>query len=145
MLFPEIVLEMSTSEYSDVAASNRPTSLGSAGAKITSSLPAVDAPVDYGNNAADIAGDSLWWRHEALHRRVMMNPGELSPLYRTELLDTESRWLADPPAPADAFAESNALLAQWTEAVAREPVADIRPIWTRRYWRERNRRANLAI
>ncbi len=95
--------------------------------------------------ARDEADESPWWRHERLHRRVMRNPGLLRPMFIRERDDVQARWLASPPESAAAFAESNALLAQWTEAVAAVECQDVRPVWTRAYWGKRNRRAGLEL
>lgn len=105
----------------------------------------VDSPVDYGGTARDRADDSLWWRHEQLHRRVMRAPADIAPLFMPELLDVETRWLASRPASGDAFAEASDLLAKWTDAVRGVVTKDIRPPWTRRYWRIRNERAGIGF
>jgi hypothetical protein len=51
--------------------------------------------------------------------------------------------LANPPDSRDAFAEGDALLAEWTNAVSAHKARDIRPWWVRRYWERRNRWAGL--
>ncbi len=106
---------------------------------------AVDTPVNYGPRAEDRVDDSLWWCHESLHRRAMRNPSELVPMFATELVDTETRWLAQPPAPADAFEECSELLGRWERVVADVRTEDVRPPWTQRFWRVRNQRAGLDI
>ncbi len=104
----------------------------------------VHEPVDLGAPEGT-ADDSLWWRHERLHRRVMTDPARLRPLFAAERDATEARWLADPPASAQAFAEGDALLARWTEAVEAAAGADVRPLWARSYWSKRNRDAQLTL
>jgi len=104
----------------------------------------VDRPVAI-KASGDTADDSLWWRHEALHRRVMRNPAQLRPLFIPERDRAQQQWLASPPESAAAFAEADALLAQWTEAVAAVDCKDVRPVWTRAYWEKRNRRAGLEL
>lgn len=106
---------------------------------------AVDAPVQYGPRAQDRADDSLWWRHERLHRKVMRNPAELAAIFAAERVDTETKWLANPPKSADAFEMASDLLDTWTQQVAQADAHDVRPPWTRRYWRIRNRRAGLEL
>ncbi|MEW5851939.1 MAG: peptidase U34 [Myxococcota bacterium] len=93
----------------------------------------------------DVADDSLWWRHEALHRAVMCNPAELLPLFSSERDALEQLWVANPPSPAQAFAEGNARLTEWTRAVLSRRVEDVRPVWVRRYWSERDRRAQRPL
>jgi secernin len=104
---------------------------------------AVDEPVALGPAPTDRDdGRSLWWRHERLHRRVLRDPARWRAL-GAERDAIEARWLASPPRSADAFAEADAFLETWTKRVS-EPGPDRRPWWTRRYWRERDRRAGLA-
>ena len=55
----------------------------------------------------------------------------------------EAQWLADPPAPRDAFTTADRALAEWTERVVTTPVEDVRPWWAHRYWPVRNRRARI--
>lgn len=99
----------------------------------------VEAPLDLGRSPTDVPDDeSLWWRHERLHRRVMRDPKRLARLVTMERDETEARFLADPPSPRDAFAEADELLARWTARVASVPAKDRRPVWTRRYWEKRS-------
>jgi len=105
----------------------------------------VGEPLDLGPTPTDVADpDSLWWRHERLHRRVLRNPAALLPLYTGERDEVERRWLASPPAPAEAFAEADRLLADWSAAVAAARVPDVRPLRVRRFWRRRDRIAHLS-
>jgi dipeptidase len=104
----------------------------------------VDRPVDI-VRASDIADDSLWWRHERLHRRVMRNPAKLRPLFVHERDAVQARWLAAPPGSAEAFAEADLLLAKWAEHVGQSGADDIRPLWARVYWDNRNERAGLDL
>ena len=104
----------------------------------------VDEPLDLGLEPTDRFDErSLWWRHELLHRRCMTDPEHLLPRFASERDQVEARWLADPPEPADAFAEADRLLERWTAAVCEGPTTDTRPIWARRYWETRGRRAGL--
>ncbi|MCB9678305.1 MAG: peptidase family C69 [Alphaproteobacteria bacterium] len=95
----------------------------------------VDTPLDLGAPGAT-PNDSLWWRHERLHRLVMRDHAARLARYAAERDATEARWLADPPAPAEAFAEADALLARWT---ADQPAdgPDDRPWYVRRFWARR--------
>jgi hypothetical protein len=103
----------------------------------------VDQPVDVGLPSDTADADSLWWRHERLHRSVLRDPTRLLALFSDERGDIERRWIAEPPGSAAAFVEGNRLLAEWTRRVERERVTDTRPPWARRYWRTRSRRAGL--
>jgi len=103
----------------------------------------VDQPLDLGPAPADtFDAATLWWQHERLHRRSVMHPIGLYPLFTAERDRVETAWLSDPPDPADAFTEGRRLLRKWTEAVLRH-TPDTRPWFVRRYWLERNRRAGL--
>ncbi len=104
----------------------------------------VDEPLDLGPEPTDHFDPAcLWWRHEVLHRRVLRDPARLAPRFVPERDALETRWLADPPPPAEAFAEADRLLARWTEAVWADDVGDTRPWWARRYWATRDRRADM--
>jgi secernin len=105
----------------------------------------VEQPLDLGREPTDRADpDSLWWRHERLHRQVMRDPARLLSLFDSERDATERRWRAQPPEPAEAFAEGDRRLADWTARVAERGPVDRRPGWVRRYWQERDRRAGLV-
>jgi dipeptidase len=101
----------------------------------------VDTPVDLGPFPGDTEDDSLWWRHERLHRTAVTNPEALYPRFTPERDKTELAWLADPPSSAEAFARADELLERWTMAVTTDPVPDVRPLWARRYWAKRAERA----
>lgn len=107
---------------------------------------AVDTPLDWGSDPDDCFDtESLWWRHEVLHRRLIGAPEEIPAELLAERDSTESRWLADPPPSAVAFVEHDQLLAQWTKLSASRPLRDVRPDFVRSYWDERNSRAGLEI
>lgn len=106
----------------------------------------VGEPLCLGPAATDGAdAESLWWRHERLHRRVARDPARLLPLYAGERDALEARWREAPPEPAKAFAEGDRRLARWEARVAEASREDVRPGWVRRHWRVRNRRAGLRI
>ncbi len=101
-------------------------------------------PLDLGPQPGDVADQrSLWWRHERLHRRVLCDPATLRPRFIPERDEVEAAWLAQPPEPREAFGEADRLLSRWTLAASGQPTRDIRPLFVRRYWRKRNRRAGL--
>jgi hypothetical protein len=105
---------------------------------------AVDDPLDLGPEPTDrFDGRSLWWRHELLHRRAMVDPAALVPVFAAERDAVETAWFTDPPDPAAAFAEADRLLDRWTGTVAATPHRDSRPAWARGYWRRRDQRAGL--
>jgi secernin len=104
----------------------------------------VDEPLDLGPAPTDAAdSESLWWRHERLHRAVLRDPSTLLPLFAAERDELEARWLESGPDPAEAFAEGDRRLARWSERVSAVASRDVRPRWARRYWDVRSRRAGL--
>jgi secernin len=105
----------------------------------------VDAPLDLGPTPTDRAEtESLWWRHERLHRWVMTDPARLLPLFADERDTLEAKWRREGTAPAAAFAEADVHLRRWTERARAQLGGDRRPWWVRRYWRVRDRRAGLV-
>jgi dipeptidase len=104
----------------------------------------VDSPLDLGPDPTDRFDPTcLWWRHELLHRRCLIDPERLLPRFIAERDEVELEWVVDPPEPVDAFAEADRLLERWTYGVRAPGADDTRPIWVRRYWDVRNRRADL--
>lgn len=106
----------------------------------------VAEPVDIGAVPSGIDdGESLWWRHEAMARTVMRDPGKLAPLFTDERDAIEARWLDQRPSSRAAFDEGSAALERWSTAVAEaHRVEDVRPIWARSYWAKRERSAGQA-
>jgi secernin len=87
--------------------------------------------------------DTLWWRHELLHRAVLADPERLIPLLAAERDRIEDRWLGTPPDPSAAFMEADEVTSRWIEAVHAADGPDRRPRWARRYWEARDRRAGM--
>ncbi len=107
---------------------------------------AVDFKVDLGPRPTDaFDGETLWWRHERLHRAVMRDPARLLARYAGERDAIEAAWLADPPESDVAFAEYDATLERWTADVLAYLGRDTRPFFVRHYWAKRNRRAGLTL
>lgn len=111
----------------------------------------VGEPVELGPAPTDrFDAATLWWRHEVLQRAVARDPAHLLPLFAAERDALEAQWLAPGCAirSAEAFAEGDRRLADWTarvEAAARaEPRPDARPGFVQRYWAKRDARAGLA-
>ena len=78
-----------------------------------------------------------------LHRAVLADPARLTPLFAAERDGIEARWLANPPTPAEAFAEADRATARWTDAVLATDGPDRRPWRARRYWEIRDTRAGM--
>jgi secernin len=105
----------------------------------------VEQPVDLGVSPAAMADDSLWWRHEQLHRAMLKNPENYRRLFADERARVQTEWLRNPPESAAAFKRGDELLAKWTAAVATNGAEDLRPGFVRRYWDRRNRAARFSL
>jgi secernin len=105
----------------------------------------VDVPVDLGRVPTnEYDPDSLWWRHDLLHRAVLTDYPALLALIRSERDQVEADWTANPPTSSDAFATARALELRWLDAVAGHG-RDIRPWWVRRTWHDLDRSAQLPL
>lgn len=102
---------------------------------------AVEAPVAYGAPTGDRADDSLWWRHERLHRRLMRAPAALADAYLAERDAMEAQWLQNTPESEAAFARHRAWLDAWNARLGE--ARDERPWYVRRYWAKRNAAAGI--
>jgi dipeptidase len=102
----------------------------------------VDAPLDLGRAPTGRPDrESLFWRAERLHRRVMRDPARLAPCFLGERDAIEAAWLRSPPPPGEAFREGSARLDAWAARVEAEGgVRDLRPRWVQGYWRRRGAR-----
>jgi secernin len=104
----------------------------------------VDRSVDLGPALTDrFDADTVWWRHERLHRLALRDPERLLPRFVAERDAVERRWVADPPDAVAAFAAADELTAAWRERVTSVVSGDVRPPYVRRYWRIRDARAEL--
>jgi dipeptidase len=94
----------------------------------------VHEPVDLGpapTNRYD--PDTLWWRHERLHRATVADLAGLLPRYRHARDRTEAAWIEDPPSSATAFAAAEELEETWFRDLG-GGTADRRPYFVRRTW-----------
>jgi secernin len=105
----------------------------------------VDEPLELGPPPGDRAdSSSLFWRHERLHRAALRAPARSFPLFAAERDRAEARFFDAAPAPAEAFAEGDRLLAAWTARVEAAALDDERPPLVRRYWQRRAKMAGRA-
>jgi dipeptidase len=106
----------------------------------------VDQPLDLlGEPTNQADGESLWWRHEQLHRGVITDFDRLLPLYKAERDERERAWFSNPSDSASAFAEADRLLESWTARVHAKRGKDRRPWFIRRYWVARNRASRFDL
>ena len=87
--------------------------------------------------------DSLWWRHEQLHRFLIADPGILAEEYLAERAALEAKLDTDRTSPAESFARAGTLLSRWLERIHALSRADRRPPIARAYWRKRDARAGV--
>jgi hypothetical protein len=109
----------------------------------------VDEPIDHravfgpdATNRFDAA--SRWWQHERLHRLVLRDHAASLGRFAAARDALERRWLATPPATADAFAESAAAEAEWLADLVAVDVAETRPGWLCSLWHELDDAAGLV-
>lgn len=107
----------------------------------------VDQPLDLGPDPCQhYDGNTLWWRHERLHRQVLRDPATLGSLFLAERDETEAAWFDRPVESAAAFAAADEMLARWTAAVeshSKLSACDLRPLAVRRFWHKRDRWAGI--
>ncbi len=95
----------------------------------------VQQPADLGANPTNrFDAESVWWRHEALHRLVLRDHAAATARFLAAQDRTEAAWLASPPTTAAAFAQSDALEAAWQADLAAAHLTDRRPGWLRSLW-----------
>lgn len=87
--------------------------------------------------------ETLWWRHERLHRALIADPVPLADAYVAERDALEAALLGDSAGPAESFARAETLLARWLKRIESEPRRDRRPPIARAYWKKRDARAAL--
>ena len=103
----------------------------------------VGTPLGLGPAPADVADSgSMWWRHEQLHRRVMRDP-QPAPAFSRRAGRHRGCLAAQRPEPRNAFATADEFLNRSMAVVSKDPAADARPLFVRRYWAKRNRWAGL--
>ena len=100
-------------------------------------------PVDLGPAPTNQYDPStLWWRHERLHRAMLIDFSSLYPGYREIRDRCEAAWITDPPPSTAAFIAAAAIEQTWLDAFDRSH-RDRRPLWVRRAWHHLNRSAGM--
>ncbi|GMW03578.1 MAG: hypothetical protein AMXMBFR84_47120 [Candidatus Hydrogenedentota bacterium] len=104
----------------------------------------VNQPVDLGPLPTDVAdAQSLWWRHSRFHRKLMINPEAQREAFVPERNAIEADWVETPPDSASAFRQGDELLAKWLDAISKTEVSDVRPWWSKRFWRKQDALAHI--
>jgi len=104
----------------------------------------VTEPLDLGPAPTDrFDPETLWWRQERLHRRLIADPARLAEDYVGERDALEAQLRLELTGPAESFARADALLARWLERLAPLAWRDRRPPIARAYWRKRDARAGV--
>ncbi|MFQ6606928.1 MAG: C69 family dipeptidase [Fidelibacterota bacterium] len=89
--------------------------------------------------------ETLWWRHEKLHRAMLLDfPSRLATIHQ-DREQLETNWLENPPHTSVAFQESLALEEEWLERISTIPVKENVKLSYRRYWRKQNQKAGISV
>jgi secernin len=87
-----------------------------------------------------------WWRHEVLHRAVLLDYPTRMALYRDERDALEGEFFAGGEGPdfvEECFARADAAEQEWTRRVRAAPVRRRPGLLYRRYWEAQNRAAQM--
>ena len=110
-------------------------------------LPDIGPPPEAVFNA-----DSLWWRHEILHRTVLMDFEERLNVYRSERDRLEDEYLLKAQNPGakenmritrDAFEQANEHEDKWLDMIRDRPVKKQPKRIYRAYWNTQNKKAGI--
>jgi len=98
--------------------------------------------------------ETLWWRHEKLHRSVLLDPAVRLGSYNRERDELENLWITRATAAADderreltrdAFLQARRKTDEWIDNVQSRPV-NRQNKWTyRHYWQRQNARAAITV
>jgi secernin len=120
-------------------------------------------PVWFGENILPALGtaptgtynpDSLWWRHERLHRSVLLDYADRLSSYRRERDDLEKLWISRANALAaderweltqDAFVQEQHKTDEWIDNVQSRPVRRPNKWAYRQYWQRQNACAAITV
>lgn len=121
-------------------------------------LPNKNHPLDANQNQnwllpTAVEDKSLWWQHEALHRRVLASYSELAPIIQADRDKQEAEWLKlssneiDSDVTIEAIRKHQALIQDWKVKI-RTQLANInslfRPLY-KSYWSRRNKVLKQAL
>jgi hypothetical protein len=90
----------------------------------------IDRPRLTGTPGGQRDTESLWWRHENLHRATRLRAWMPPPSFAADRARVQAAMLASP---ADAWTMAEDFLERW-ENVGRSARATSDPRWLRRYW-----------
>ena len=105
----------------------------------------LDRPLDLGQPTGQQDTQSLWWRFEALHRRVLHDPKMACGSFLDERDALEARIFAEEIEAADAWTQADAWMKAWSAWLEPQPLPDRRPFWLRRHWLRQERLAQRSL
>ena len=98
--------------------------------------------------------NSLWWRHELLHRSVLLDFNHRLSLYQEERnrlenefigiankADSSSQWEIS----NSAFKKCEKKIGEWSERVLNEPIRQHGNSIYRSYWKKQNKKAGIVV
>jgi len=104
----------------------------------------VGEPVTLGPAPTNVVdGESLWWRHERVHRAMLANYAARHPGFQRGREALERSWIERPPTSQVAFDAAHAYEDDWLRQLD-EHRDDTRPRWVRRTWRTLDRQCALT-
>ena len=89
-------------------------------------------------------GESIWWRHERLHRAAVRQYRTGVGSYEAERDLVERSWIDSPPTTAAAFFIAQELEQRWLEYLPRD-IPDQRPLFVQRKWRKLDEAASFPV
>jgi secernin len=106
---------------------------------------AVDRPLNVGSPTDRFDPDSLWWRGEQVHRRLVGDAAEFLPRIAADREPLEREWFKAQPTSDAAFRAAAQLTDRWIDLAAQAERRDTRPRFVSSYWRKRNARAGFDL
>ncbi len=89
--------------------------------------------------------ETLWWRHEKLHRSMLLDfPTRMAAIHQ-ERDELENKWVESPPDSSVAFERASELEEEWLERIRAMPVKGKTKWGCKRYWRKQNRKVGIDI
>ncbi len=105
---------------------------------------ALHVPIDLGTRpTGHFDEESMWWRHEVLHRMALRDLPRAVALIVPERDRIESEWFKNPPSSGMAFNVADDTTQGWIQMLSDVDMGETRPWWLRAIWRNLDRQAAL--